>query len=67
MELASRLRVGHAPAVLAEVSEAGDVPAEEGGELAPAVLSVALVTQLVIQNVGLYFDLGGEGARGAAI
>ena len=44
MELSARLSVSYAPAVLTEVSETGDVAAEEGRKFTAAVLAVTLVT-----------------------
>ena len=57
VEFSAGARVDGSPAVLAVVLEAGDVGAEEGGELAPAARALALVTQLVVQHIWLYFHL----------
>lgn len=59
VELPAGLGMSHTPAVLAEVPETGDVTTEEGSKLPPAVFSITFVTQLIIQHVRLYFDLGG--------
>ena len=45
------------PAVLTVVLQAGDVGAEERGELSPAPRALALVAHLVVQHVGLHLDL----------
>ena len=37
--------------------EAGDIGAEEGGELAPTPGTLTLVTQLVIQHIRLHLHL----------
>ena len=62
MVLPARLGVGHTPAVLTEVPQARDVTAEEGRKLAPTVLSVTFVPQLVVQHVRFHLDLG-DGSR----
>ena len=58
MELAAGPGVDGRPAVLAVVLEAGDVGAEERRKLAAAARALALVTQLVVQDVWLHFHLG---------
>lgn len=59
MELTAGLSVGHAPAVLTEIPQTGYVATEERSELPAAVFAVALVTQLVVQDVGLHLNLEG--------
>lgn len=50
-------RVDGRPAVLAVVTQAVDVATEVGGVAPPTVESLALVTRLVVQDVGLDFNL----------
>lgn len=45
------------PAELAVVLQTGDVSAEEGSELPPAACALTLVTQLIVQDVGLHLHL----------
>ena len=57
VELAAGPGVDGRPAVLAVVLQAGDVGAEERGELAAAARPLALVAQLVVEHVWLHFHL----------
>ena len=54
VELAAGARVDVGPAEITVVLQTGDVGAEERGELAPAACALALVTQLVVKDVGLH-------------
>lgn len=58
VELAAGTGVDGGPAVLTVVLQAGDVGAEERSKLAPTARALALVTQLVVQDVWLHFHLG---------
>lgn len=57
VKLASGAGVYVRPAELAVILQAGDVGAEERGELSSATRSLALVTQLVVQHVRLHLHL----------
>lgn len=61
VELSPGAGVDVGPAELAIVLQTGDVSAEEGGELASAARALALVTQLVVQDVGLHLHLCTDG------
>lgn len=60
VELPPGARVYAGPAVFAVVLQAGDVGAEERGELPTAARALALVTHLVVQHVWLHFHLDSE-------
>lgn len=57
MELAASPGVDGCPAVLAIVLQAGHISAEERGKLPTTASALALVTQLVIQDIWLDFHL----------
>lgn len=57
VELSARPGVDTGPAVLTVVLQAGDIGTEEGGKLPPATRPLALVTHLVVQDVGLHLNL----------
>lgn len=61
MELAASPGVDGCPAVLAVVLQTGHVGAEERRKLPPAAGALALIAQLVIQDIWLHFHLGGRG------
>lgn len=57
MELTASPGVDGCPAVLAIVLQAGHISAEERGKLPATASALALVTQLVIQDIWLDFHL----------
>lgn len=57
VKLSPRAGVDVGPAELAVVLETSDVSAEEGSKFPAAASALALVTQLVIQDVGLHLHL----------
>ena len=57
MELPAGPAVDVLPAVLAVVLQARHVRAEKGRELAATARALALVAHLVVQHVGLHFNL----------
>lgn len=58
VKLSSCPGVDIGPAELAVVLEAGDISTKKGSELPSAACTLTLITQLVIQDVGLHFHLG---------
>ena len=63
VELTAGTRVDVGPAELTVVLQAGDVSTEEGRKLAPAACPLALITHLVVQDVGLHLHLCSQEAE----
>lgn len=57
VELPASTRVDGSPAIFTVILQTGDVSAEERSELAPAARPLALIAQLVVQDVWLDFHL----------
>lgn len=57
VELSPGAGVNVGPAELAIVLQTGDISAEEGGKLPSAASALTLVTQLIVQDVGLHLHL----------
>ena len=60
VELTASPGVDGRPAVLAVVLQTGHVGAEERSKLPPAAGALALITQLVVQDIWLHFHLSDE-------
>lgn len=61
MKLTASAGVDGCPAVLTVVLQTGHIGAEEGSELPPTAGALALITQLVVQDVWLHFHLDQKG------
>lgn len=57
VKLSSGAGVDVGPAEFAVVLQAGDISAEKGGELSSTASALTLITQLIIQDVGLHLHL----------
>ena len=57
VEFSAGAGVDVSPAELTVVLQAGHVGAEERGKLPTATRTLTLITQLVVQNIGLYLHL----------
>lgn len=57
VELAAGPRVDGCPAILTVVLQTGHVGAEERSKLPPTAGALALITQLVVQDIWLHFHL----------
>lgn len=57
VKLSAGPRVDAGPAVLAVVLQAGDVSAEKGSEFPSTASTLTLITQLIVQDVGLHLHL----------
>ena len=57
VKLSSGAGVDVGPAELAVVLQAGDVSAEKGGEFPSTASTLTLITQLIVQDVGLHLHL----------
>lgn len=58
MELAAGPGVDGCPAILTVVLQTGHIGAEERSKLPPTASALALITQLVVQDIWLDFHLG---------
>lgn len=61
VELSASTRVDGCPAVFTVILEACDIGAEERSELASTPCALALITQLVVQDIWLHFHLRESG------
>lgn len=57
VKLSSGAGVDVGPAELTVVLQTGDISAEKGSEFPSAACTLALITQLIIQDVGLHLHL----------
>lgn len=57
VKLSSCAGVDVGPAELAVVLQTCDISTEKGSKLSPAACALALVTQLIVQDVGLHLHL----------